>query len=370
MSIQSPKNTDIEVLRAIAVIMVLIDHIEILIKWPTSIVRYVHHVTSLWGGVDLFFAISGFVITSMMMRIPREEHFAAFAFPFWVKRVYRLWPSALLWVTAVLLASLFFNSSGAFGKPDGNFFDLVSVVVQMANLHWYHCFSGGGNCGVNTVYWSLSLEEQFYFVFPFLFFFLPRRALRYLMAAIVLTHFFLLRPPNSLLWEIRVDALAWGALIALCVDGLSHRMIEPRALDKPYLGFICILAIAAVIASLGTNQVVWFQVGPIALLSGTAVWIASYDKNYVLPLGRLKDAMMWIGARSYTIYLVHPFSFMLTRELFHRAYPDQVFTDRYLPAFLTVAVFLTLTLVEGSYRYLEIPLRRKGRLVAARMLPS
>jgi peptidoglycan/LPS O-acetylase OafA/YrhL len=102
------KNLDIEVLRAVAVLMVLVDHIELLVPWPGA-ASVVHSITSLWGGVDVFFAISGFVIASMFLRQPPSNFFLAFAVPFWIRRVYRIWPSALLWLSIMLLLPLLFN---------------------------------------------------------------------------------------------------------------------------------------------------------------------------------------------------------------------------------------------------------------------
>jgi peptidoglycan/LPS O-acetylase OafA/YrhL len=371
MNPSNQTNLDIQVLRAVAVLMVLIDHCEMLISWNGSIVRYVHIVTSLWGGVDMFFAISGFVITGLLLRSAKEAEFVKFAAAFWMRRIFRIWPSAVLWILAVLVASLIANASGAFGKPDGDFFDLIAVLIQMANLHWYHCnVVGLGNCGINTVYWSLSLEEQFYFVFPFLFFFLTRKKLQTVLAIVIAILFFLPRPPNSFLWEIRVDALAWGAIIALCLDGVAHRILEPRFLAKKGLGILTILILAGIIASLGTNQVVWFQVGPIAFLSAIAVWIASYNKGYVCHPGYLRTCLLWVGSRSYAIYLIHPFAFRVIREIFFRLYPGQEFNDHFLLRFVVLGVALTFALAEINFRLVETPLRRKGKRIASRLTMS
>jgi peptidoglycan/LPS O-acetylase OafA/YrhL len=356
------KNLDIEVLRAIAVLMVLIDHVELLIYWNGSIASKVHVVTSLWGGVDIFFCISGFVITSLFLRQPPVNLFTRFSLPFWVRRIYRIWPSAIVNVLVVLAFSVLVNKSGAFGPFVGNFCDAVSVIMQVANFHWYHCFEGqtGGNCGVNTVYWSLSLEEQFYLAFPFLFFFLSRVWLARLLIGVVAIQFFLRRPPHSFLWEIRVDALAWGALIALAVGGPLHKLLEPRFLASGKRAVLSTLLFSGLIASLGTNQIIWFQTGPIALLSAVLIWSASYDKGYVFRHGRLRPFLLWAGSRSYAIYLVHPFAAFATRELFFRLYKGQAFDDQFLLRFLLVGLSLTFVLAEANYRFLEMPLRRKG----------
>ena len=363
----SSRNLDIEVLRAVAVLMVLLDHCEMLIPWNGSVVRYVHGVTSLWGGVDVFFAISGFVITSLLLRTNRQQGFVQFSIPFWLRRIFRIWPSAIFWVVAVLVASLLVNRSGAFGTNiAGNFFDVIAVLVQMANLHTYDCVIAvtSGNCGINTVYWSLSLEEQFYLVFPIMFFFLSRRRLKAVLITLILVQFFLPRPPNSLLWELRTDALAWGVLIALCQNGLTHQLLEPRFLTGFGRGMMAVLLLAGIIASLGTNQVIWFQVGPIGILSAMLVWIASYNKGYICRPGWLRRRLLWVGSRSYAIYLIHPFAFRGVREVFFRLYPGRTFDDHFLLRFVVFGLLSTFVLADINFRLLEKPLRRYGKMIA------
>lgn len=355
------KNLDIEVLRAVAVLMVMVDHVEFLIYWPGSIAGKVHIVTSLWGGVDVFFCISGFVITQLLLRTVRDGSFTDFALPFWLRRIYRIWPSAIFNVLLVLAASQLFNRSTAFGGGAGNFLDAISVIMQVANFHWYDCFiARGGNCGVNTVYWSLSLEEQFYLVYPFLFFFLERSALQKVLLAIIGSLFFLTRQPHSFLWEIRIDALAWGALIALIHGSTLHGQLQPRFLASKVRAVITTVLLCFLIAALGTNQVVLFQTGLIALLSAGLVWIASFNEQYTFPVGKLRDFLIWTGSRSYALYLVHPFAYRATREIFFRLYPGQAFDDRFFVRFVVVGVGLAFAMAEANYRFLETPLRRRG----------
>src|SRR5947207_171293 len=144
---RAQKNLDIEVLRAVAVLMILVDHIKFLIPWAGAS-DLVHTITSLWGGVDVFFAISGFVITSMFLRQPPSARFVAFAVPFWIRRVYRIWPSALLWLAIMVLSAMFFNRTGAFGSITGAVYDAVTVVMQVANFHFYHCTAAAGGMGI------------------------------------------------------------------------------------------------------------------------------------------------------------------------------------------------------------------------------
>lgn len=365
------KIDDIEILRAFAVLLVILEHIYSLFPWRQGR-SVLHMVTSFWGGVDVFFVISGFVITTQMLRIYAEnpnEKFAAFAIPFWIRRIYRIWPSAILWISLVLAASIWFNKSGAFGNPVGNFADWVASILQVANLHWYHCFQQKGICGVNTIYWSLSLEEQFYLVYPFIFFFLMRRNRKTLvifLLAVILIQFFIPRPPHVLLWEIRTDALAWGAVIALIINHPMCKLVTPGFLASRLPALLVTCLALLFISALGPNRVSAINTGLIALISGGLVFIAAQDKGLTWPSGFGRSLLVWIGGRSYAIYLTHCFVFWGLRELAFRYFPDKHYS---LPLG-TAAVVLTLILSELNFRFVETPLRKKGARVAKNIRQS
>ena len=362
------KINDIEILRALAVLLVILEHLHHLFPW---LKQYdpLHIVTSFWGGVDIFFAISGFVITTQLMRVyedNRNQHFWTFAIPFWIRRIFRIWPSAILWISLVLVASIGFNKSGAFGDPIGNFADWVASILQVANLHWYHCFQQKGTCGVNTIYWSLSLEEQFYLIYPFIFFYLlrySRKALVVSLLTIIIAQIFIERPPRSLLWELRTDALAWGALIALVTNHSICKVITPNILKNRIVSLIFTSLLIVLISALGPNRVSSINTGLIGLLSGILVFVAAQNRDIIWPSGLGRSVLIWIGARSFAIYLIHNFVFWTLRELFVRFYPNEALAN-YSWQLGVFALLLTLLLSDLNFRCIETPLRRKGARVA------
>src|SRR5215468_9030941 len=89
-------NTDIEVLRGVAVAFVVLCHVPNGLLRAPGPIRSLVQPLDFWGGVDLFFAISGFVIASSLLRQPRDSRFRDFAQPFYVRRIFRIWPAALL----------------------------------------------------------------------------------------------------------------------------------------------------------------------------------------------------------------------------------------------------------------------------------
>ena len=103
-------------------------------------------------------------------------------------------------------------------------------------------------------------------------------------------------------------------------------------------------------------------------MSAGIVWLASYDRDYILPQGRLKQALCWMGARSYAIYLIHIPAFYATREFWFRLRPE-VLTPGWghLALLLGTALPLVFVAAELNYRFIERPLRQYGAGLADRL---
>lgn len=100
----------------------------------------------------------------------------SFAIPFWKRRCWRLMPSAFLWVFVLLLITYIWG-----GKGPVITFDIMSksafhALTQTQNFYFINC-RPANTCGELGIYWSLLLENQFYFILPILAFLLPRRKL-------------------------------------------------------------------------------------------------------------------------------------------------------------------------------------------------
>jgi peptidoglycan/LPS O-acetylase OafA/YrhL len=268
----------------------------------------------MWGGVDLFFCISGFVIArSLILQVGIERsavNFLRFAIPFWIKRVFRIWPVAFLWIAISLLFSAFFNKYGSYGELGKSLNDAKAAFLQVANLHYLWCLKCESSSCTNLlgVYWSLSLEEQFYTIFPVALFFVPRKYFVPALIVMVLLQVGLYRPTWSPFWPVRCDALMLGVLIAYAQSGTAVKIAEPAFLAKaaPSLIFftigVFILGMLPADRSLITLNLVdrpfvWFNTGLIAIISAVLVFVASFDRGYTFPEGRLKDLMVYVGTR-------------------------------------------------------------------------
>lgn len=371
---EAARNSDIECLRAIAVLGVVFHHADGNLFHPgiSWMGRFFHHA-QFWFGVDLFLAISGFVIArsllpQMASAGTNVRQQARVVGAFWIRRFWRLIPSAWLWLAIMLLAAWLFNRSGAFGSLHANVMATVAGMLNVANFRFADAFFRY-EYGASFVYWSLSLEEQFYLLLP-LVVALVRRRLALLLIAVFLIQICLTRTP--LLMSIRTDALCLGILLAIAAGSSQYAALTPRFLLRA--GFIRVgvpLLVLAVVAMLASEDMqAWrFRISAIALLCAGLVWLASYDQDYLLARGLLKRLLVWIGARSYAIYLIHVPVYFALREISYRVGAVEqhgLFASPWLLA--PLAAIMIVALADANYRYLEQPLRDHGRDIASHFM--
>jgi peptidoglycan/LPS O-acetylase OafA/YrhL len=370
----SSRNSDIEVLRGIAVIYVVIFHAYgNLIPWRSPELSALFVNFGGGSGVDLFFVISGFVIARTL--IPKldacadRRQFWVTSLAFWIRRYWRLLPTAWLWIGIVLLCSVFLNSSGAFGTFKTNFESGLSAILQVANFYLAYTFGTPGGSGALFPLWSLSLEEQFYMLLPVLVLISGRWLPHILIAAVLLQ----LASSRSGLYEmlLRTDGLLLGVLLAIYSQSRSYAFLEPSILGRNrLLAAPVLLALFLCLAIIGAESLtsVSHSTSIITLVSTTLVFLASYDQDYIMRKGRAKNVLMWVGSRSYAIYVIHIPAFYLSREIwFHIGNPTSPkFNPAYLDQLVITAAILIGLLSELNYRFIELPLRLKGRKISRR----
>ncbi|MCU7246326.1 acyltransferase family protein [Pseudomonas koreensis] len=362
---------DIEVLRAIAVLGVLFHHLQgSLFTDPVPLLENIHAWAQPWWGVDLFFAISGFVIARSLIPAlhgcsTRREYWEQTR-NFWLRRVFRLLPSAWLWLALMLLACVFLNRSGAFGTLSANIQATLAGVLQYANFRFADSFFHY-EYGSSFVYWSLSLEEQFYLLFPLLIL-VCRKHLVWALLALVAVQLFTLRTP--LLMVVRTDALALGILLAMWSAQPSYKRWEPTFLRRPWAGLSALIGIGLLLSFMATDRFTFtgYRIGSIAVLGAMLVWIASYNRDYLLPAGAVQRLMAWIGSRSYGIYLIHIPAYQLVRELIFRLQTAGLPSPAGHPVItLLIAGGLIVLLSELNYRLIEMPMRNRGAALVKRL---
>ena len=324
-------------------------------------------------GVDLFFCISGFVIYRSFQPFLDQSRKDGLWWPavcaFWVRRIFRLAPSAWLWLLVSIVCSFAFNQTGWFYDFNGNLKSAIFVVTNLANFAF-----ANGSLGGNAQYWSLALEDQFYLFFPFFLFLFRGQSRRIVLVVLVVLQAF---PNRSLqadpyLWATRLDSLMLGCLIAQFVGSKAYWSCEPKFLRRA----IFALALNAVLIFLLISVphlphfLPNFRVeSTIALVSAILVFLASFDSGYVLPVSKpLKSVLAWIGSRSYGIYLIHIPLYGVAKEIWFRYSQDHVLTAAHALVLALMVALVIPILAELNFRFLENPLRRKGKQLARRIM--
>lgn len=349
-------------LRALAVILVV-----------------VYHLFPQWWfvggfiGVDVFFVISGFLITTLLLR-ERSATGRISLVGFWRRRARRLLPA---------LVVLLLVCSSAAWIIGGDV--LVRLGAQIAgaltfSYNWVAIFIGEGYFGGTTpeLYrnlWSLGIEEQFYVLWPLmlpLILLLPRTWAR-VVAAVAMA-------AASAVWMGEIvsstgdvsrayygtDSHAFGILLGVALAFVLHHALAAPALwmqRRAVRRGATVLGAAAVAGLIGlsllapTDSVLTFPltIAAASALAGIAIVAA------VWPHARLGDALdarplRWIGERSYGLYLWHwPLLVLLVAAVQGTAPEAGV---PLWAGLLTLA--LTVVIAEASYRFLETPVRRLG----------
>ena len=354
---------EIEVLRCLAVCMVFIYHAQNLFYAPGTFARFFRSYVNFSSGVDLFFVISGFVITLDLMRSFDSTTLRAqkyrLAFAFWIRRAFRIWPSTWLWLGLFLIVATCFNQFRAAGDPAHNINDAISAIGQFANFHWYECYSGKIQCGNNSIFWSLSLEEQFYLGLPLLFIFFRKRLPGVIFAAVLL-QLFVPRPEWSLAWVFRTDALCLGVLLAFFYGSSRYLDLKDSGLLRFASSWIGKIALFLIIGTAGWHFF-GLRTGLLACTCAVLVLLASYDSNLLIPNCRIKSTMIWIGGRSFAVYLVHYPVMCVVLEFANRYLPhDTVWSGALNWPMVLFTASATLLIADLNYRFVEIPGRRMG----------
>ncbi|OUL82341.1 acyltransferase family protein [Paraburkholderia hospita] len=362
---KSSQNDEIQVLRAIAILMVLFFHSRALFSWHWDALADASQ--GFWSGVDLFLCVSGYVIAKTMaprFRDSRGEAFWREAGAFWVRRLYRITPSAWLWVVVPITIGMVLGQ----GVKPNDLSDFAAIALHVANIHFYECGRGSGLCGQFVNYWSLALEEQFYLVLPLLFL-MFRKSTVYVLISLVLLQLFIPRGPGtSILNVLKTDALLFGVLIAMFSGTNIYRILDPNLRSSKFRFIIPPLLLFCLVA-VPRYEVVSFYTGLLAIVCAIIVWLCSYNRGYFFPFRLVMRPLKWIGDRSYAIYLIHGPMVVLTREIWQRICPPVgPFGGSYTLRFSLTAAILIFGLADLNFRFVERPLRRRGKRYADRIL--
>jgi len=343
-------------LRALAVTMVVIHNYGPL----PGLSRY-PRVSSLragYIGVTIFFVLSGFLITLLLIEEFSQQSTIRLK-AFYTRRAYRLFPALTVCLALLIAISI----SLSYLRHD-IIVATLSVVAYIFNFVAYHQPVshplGGGGWGH---LWSLSVEEQFYFVWPVVLLVLLRRMGQRTIMWILLagaagvtiwrTHLWLGEASFFrlyLLTDSRVDALLIGAALAIAsrnYPALNRMAARWSVVLLP--GIVILVLLADFGSSAETDTPPGWLVGPgMIVVSVISALLVIVSINTVAGrMSRILNSKLAIavGRRSYGIYLYH--------------FPVLAWVSQHRGGWL-FAFFLTLVITELSYRLIEQPILRRA----------
>lgn len=299
-------------LRGLAILLVIPHNSEELFQGSTGIVRVGGIIAGAgWIGVQLFFVLSGFLITRNLFEAQGATNYFK---TFFARRILRIFP--LYYITliiALILVPLLFT-----GTPGGHLFYRDELWLWIFLLNWSHPL-GASTFGLPH-FWSLAVEEQFYFVWPLVVWHATPRSLLKVCAGVTIAAFIaramlhFLGGTDEMIYEFtvcRMDALAIGAATAAVM-----RYSEGRAwFERNQMTFLPALAIMTVVGALFTkaytsNMLSTQMIGHtwLAVLFALSVLACLTDRGtYNLWYRRILDSRVLrsIGRYSYGMYVIH-----------------------------------------------------------------
>lgn len=352
---RSEYRPDVDGLRAVAAVSVIGIHVGL--------------VRGGFTGVDVFFVISGFLISGILLRSLADGQFSLI--DFYIRRIRRIFPALITVLLAVWALGWLLFLPYEF-RLVGRDLEAGSIFVMNLMQAWYQIPEFPGHLPIRMQVlnhlWTLGIEEQFYLVWPLfllLIWKLPRARIPFVVAGIILSFVSNIRlastDPDSAygmpwahFWQF-----ACGGILAYAQLGTGKESgsTRPRLLDKlpawtriPVRLLPGVLGAALLIFSCAyldaTDYPGWWELAPTA---GASLLIAAGPHNWVNRNLLSNSPMVFVGKLSYSLYLWHYPLIWFARLLGGRFPPPPMFTAG--------AVLASFILAYLTYRYIEQPLR-------------
>jgi peptidoglycan/LPS O-acetylase OafA/YrhL len=319
------------------------------------------------AGVDLFFALSAFLITSLVLK-EREGTGVISLRLFYIRRILRIWPLYFLVVAlGILFAHTMNHPIPWYYQQSLSLYYVLGYLLFISN--WVYAVYGAAQ-SVCAPLWTVSIEEQFYLIWPALMKILKRRGMTvaasvtFALAAASQAGVVLFgASPGYVVFgsASRCESLAVGVLLALC----SHRL--PRPTQRIRL-FLFVFGLGGWIVSSW-----WFldQPGPasmrvvlgrliVSLASGAMLYGCLHSRSRIVT----GHWVVRLGKVSYGLYMLHFTGLLVVATLIHPVGRPELLLTKVLG--FAVTVFLAF----ASYRWVESPfLRLKDRFATVLSRP-
>lgn len=335
---------DIDGLRAIAVLAVVINHLN-----P-------HWLPGGYVGVDIFFVISGYLITRIILTEVAAGQFTLARF--YERRVRRIIPALFVMLLSVLVAGWFIMLPSDYLAT---LKALASTVLFSSNLFFWREEAAGYFAATDTSLnpllhtWSLGVEEQFYVAFPLLALLIRRwrqswQLIGFVALAIIsLALAMLLIDSKSVAVFFLTPFRAWELLAGSVIASQALPRVRSRVINES-LGGLGMLAILWAVVMYSHGTVFPGAAALIPVLGASAIIYAGQRQMTIVGRVLSLKPMVWVGLISYSLYLWHWPLMVLIRYRFGD-FPDG-------PLGHTILLGLSLLAAYLSWRVVETPLRK------------
>lgn len=301
-------------------------------------------------GVDLFFAISGFLVTTLLLREFNREGRISLR-DFYVRRTLRIFP--LYYAVLGLYCVLVFLTLRNTPKASEFWSNLPAFATFTSN--WFVDLANGADHGVTFYFaWSLAVEEQFYLFWPMLMVFLLCKVKSYwllLLAAVILIGAQILAANHG---DVMFFAKAIGSLAPPILMGASFAVVLNRRAGFNALYSVLGNRFAAPAAGVLLLVLLQSEAQAILIQLVMATLVASVcmrEDTFLHPILTWRPAV-FVGTISYGVYLMHMLAANLVRKVLGHTMGIDVFI---------ITTLLVIGVAWLSFKYFEAPLIRFGR---------
>lgn len=347
---------ELDGVRGLAVLMTVAMHWQAAIRPGTGFDRVVVHVAAFgWLGVEIFFVLSGYLITGILMRARAERpRFRSYLGRFMWRRALRIMP---LYYAGV--AVFFFVLPAVFTIRDPAYWAAheSQAWYWLFGVNWKMAIDGAASAPFLTShFWSVAVEEQFYLVWPLLVWWTDSRRLPWLAVALWIGSIVARVPfapsaayPWHAVTPLHLDGLMAGALLAWCATTGAWPSVA-AVLRRLTIPALCLMVISILADStMPALNAVALGTLMVATLTGSANgWRAICRASW----------LRRFGTYSYCIYLVHfPLEALLQRVLPRLGIPEAWgSTMPYGAVFGVLLLGISTGVAAVSWRYFEQPL--------------
>lgn len=304
-------------------------------------------------GVTVFFFLSGYLITSLLIQ-EHALHQSIAIKAFYLRRVVRLGPPLLITLAFATLLVLL-------GVAEGDL-SAAAIVSQIFFYTNYFALYGpdvGNSVQGLGILWSLAVEEHFYLLYPWVFIMLARDRIRLrtivaLLATVLIWRMIWFYGFGSSEWEIytrtdtRIDSMLYGCLLALMTGRGKSGAWFPERFMYPLLGLACVtLIVTFFVRDPAFRSTIRYSLQGLALMPIFHFAVTQHDLWMFRPLNW--KPIRRIGQYSYTLYLVH---FVIINAMILHG-----FTNDDIMLLTVVAAALSLTYAAIVFEFVERPLR-------------